>query len=1019
MLAAILVVVALVCGFSIATTVYIDQQGTAGLRSELETRAGADLALRASLDLADNAQQQDDEVRAAIDRTFASTGIPFDVTRSIDKEAYFKIVATDESGPAMAATIPDIDSRVTFVSGAAAAGADEVAIQAVAAEAIGLEVGDTVNINDVPFTVSGTWLPIDSLDPRWYGDKTVVTGGTLDDGGTDRFGPFAITEEAWARFDAKTTATWTIVPRSIDDFTASNRGSVDEAWRDVKQEWRGTVSEYDSLVVKRRLARTLDEFAQRIEGLRAIEPVAAVLVAGSALVVLSQLVQLLVATRERETALFSARGQSPAAIARRSTVEVGVSAAIGAAVGVGAVALWLTLTSDVQQLVAVRSTAIIVPAVVVVGAIVFAAAGSYRSALSVTTASKGGRGDGRARRAAIPGAVILVTIAAALSVWQLRLYGSPLTPNAEGTYSIDPIAVIAPAAALVAVVLAALAAFPTIVTFYGKRTQGSGIAAHLSARTLARQAGRVAAPLVIVALAVGSATVGAAFSATWTQLFNQTAQMHTGADLRVSSEFDPLSSAQLDLIASTEGVAASGPFDVQTLSIGTVTGSIVSAAPDAVRELATTAGGLFSREDAAAAIVTDQPGPLIPEGATSLTLRVEALNFISPPRLSAWIVDPFGRLREVTFGKPTADDDMLTYTTDLTKVEGSAPGTLVSFDVVFASQSIEEGSDEPSWRLDELLAEVAGTEQSVVLDQFWAVDSLRGELGTPRMNSEGDGFALSFPLPSARMTASLDTSAMDIPRPGVLVTQRLATLLELEVGDSIGFSVRDSVTSLNAVVAGIVPAIPGAHTDVAVLMDIAIINHLHQRKGDDPPTSTDVWVKTDQPQQVRDALRPELPANTVISLSDDPVGRQVLGAASVALWAAALCCLLIALVAMGSASSSRLRWGRNDMASLRAIGLGAREQTGVVMREMALVLLVALVAGLAAGGLVSVLTVPLLARAAVDRAYLSLGTHLSVDWVGLALLLGALAAGIAVILADLSRRVRTIATTSLPSEENE
>jgi predicted lysophospholipase L1 biosynthesis ABC-type transport system permease subunit len=170
---------------------------------------------------------------------------------------------------------------------------------------------------------------------------------------------------------------------------------------------------------------------------------------------------------------------------------------------------------------------------------------------------------------------------------------------------------------------------------------------------------------------------------------------------------------------------------------------------------------------------------------------------------------------------------------------------------------------------------------------------------------------------------------------------------------------------------------------------------------------------------VRDSIRPSLPASARIDSSDDPVGRQVLGAASIALWTAALCCLLIALVAVGSASSSRLRWGRNDVASLRAIGMSAREQSTTVLREMALVLSVAAVAGIVAGVLVSVLTVPELARAAVDRAYLSLGAGLSVDWLGLGLLLGALAVGITVILVDLSRRVRKLASTSLPSEGHE
>ncbi|MGX5681157.1 hypothetical protein [Schumannella luteola] len=1006
MLAAIVAVVALLSGFSLATTVYIDQQGTAGLRAELETRAGADLALRAAFDLAEDAPAQDEAVRAALARTFDPTGVSFDVTRSIEAEAYFTLPdpdEPDEGGPGELATIPDLESRADFATGGAPAGPEDVAVQAVSAETLGLEVGDPIVLNDVEFIVSGTWIATDPLDPRWYGDETVVTGGS------DRLGPFAIAEEAWARFESPPTAIWTAVPRSVDEFTATNSDSVVIAWQGVERQWRGEVPEYSSLVVQGRLTRTLGDFAGRILGLRAIEPVAAVLVAGSALVVLSQLVQLLVATRERESALYWARGQSPSGIARRTTAEVGVASLVGAAIGVGAVAVGLTLTSDVRELLAVRSSGVVVPAVVVGGAIAFAAVASYRSVVSVTTPSKGGRGSARVRRAALPGVVVLVAIAAALAVWQLRLYGSPVTPNAAGSPTIDPVAVVAPAAALIAIVLAALAAFPGIVGRLARRTRGSDVPSHLALRTLARYTGRVAAPLVIVALAVGAATFGAAFSATWNQLFTQTADLHAGSDVRISSRFDPLSVAELDAVAAADGVQRAAPFDVQVLSIGTVTGTTLGAAPETIRELATTAGGSFSPEDAAAAITIEQPGPAVPEGAAELELRVEALKFEEPPRLSAWIADSFGSLRSVEFGEPAAEPDgVLVYRADV----GGASGTLLSFDVRAGSSSLEEPA---TFRLLSLQAD--GTE--LQLDQFWITDSLRGQFYPPIPLPDGDGFTLESPLPIVRMTATFDGTGADVLRPGVVVTQRLADLLQLEDGDLVVFALRDSPQSVTAFVTGIVPSIPGSRTDMALLIDLAVTNHLHLRNSQQTLELTDAWVTTDDPEGVRDELRALLPANTRIDSRADPVGRQVLGAASIALWAAAVCCVLIAIVAVGSASGSRLRWGRNDIASLRAIGLSPREQSSVLLRELGIVLGVAGAAGILAGGAVTLLTVAELARAAVDRAYLALKFSVAIDWVGWGVLLAALAAGIGLVLLSLSGRVRAIAARALPGEETE
>ena len=1007
---AILVVVALVCSFSVATSAYLDRQATTGLRAELSAQTGEDLALRASLDIADNADEQDEEVRRAIAKTFDSVEVEFETTRTLEAGAIFS--TGDRSGPAEALTVPDLASRAIFDTGTAPDGAAEVAVQADAAASLGLEVGDEVGLNQVVFTVSGTWHPTDPLDPRWYGDEAVETGGS------DRLGPFVISEDAWPQFDLPPKAVWTVVPASIDDFTSSNSSSVSAAWDTAQQAWRGEVTGFDSLQIQRQLARTLDNFDRRVEGLRAIEPAATVLVAGSALVALWQLVQLLVATRERETLLFWARGRSTTTIASRVTREVAVTAALGALVGVSAVALGLSTASGASHLLLFRPSAFAAPAAVLIGVIVIAAISSYRSATSITQSTQGGRGDSRARRAALPGAVLLVAIAAALSVWQLRRYGSPLTPEADGTSSVDPLVVVAPAVALIAVVLAALATFPGVVGLYARRTRNHGVGAHLAARILAHQTARVAAPLVIVALAVGASTVAATVSATWAQLYAQNAALHSGSAVRISSPLAPLSAEQRDTVATTKNITDVVPIDVQTLSVGTLTGSVVAATPDALRQVASDAGGIFSPSYAADAIRVDDPGPIIPNGATSLTLRVEAREFDEPPAIIAWIADPLGSVRKVIFDSPTIDaDGVLAYTVALVEGADTAPGSLVSLDISFADQSFD--AVRPSFRLRSIEAQVDGAAETVELGQFWLIDTLSEFMVPPESTATGDGFVLDSGLPSLRMTASSDGTASDYLRPPIVVSEPLARSLDLQIGDTIALSLRDGVGNANAVVAAIVPAIPAADSDNAVLIDLSVITHLHQRVSSAPAESTDLWVATAQQQQVRDSVRGVLPANAHIGLRDDPEARQVLGAASIAFWVAAVAGLLFSLIAVGSASSSRLRWGRADIAALRALGMRAGEQSAVLVRELVLVLIVAVLAGAIAGALVSVLTVPQLARAAVDRGYLSSTATLAVDWPGLILLLGALVMGIAAILTDLGRRVRSLASRLLPSEGHE
>jgi hypothetical protein len=706
------------------------------------------------------------------------------------------------------------------------------------------------------------------------------------------------------------------------------------------------------------------------------------------------------------------------AIVSRVAGEVASATVLGAAVGVSAVIIALSVAPIAGQSLVLRPSAFVVPTLVVIAAILIAAASSYRSTISVTQSTRGGRGDSRARRVAAPGAVLLVALGAALSVWQLRRYGSPLTTNADGSTGIDPLVVVAPALALIAVVLAALAAFPTVVGLHSRRIRGSGVGIHLAARTLARQTARVAAPLVIVALAVGSGTMAATFSATWSHLYAQNAALHVGADVRVSSPLAPLSAAQRDAVAATNNVVDVVPVDVQTLSLGTVTASVVAATPDALRQVAHDAGGVFAPDEAADDIQMDDPGPILPNGADTLTLRVEALGFDAPPALSAWIADRLGSVRSVTFASPTVEaDGVLAYTVSVAAGEHAAPGSLISIDISFADQSFDE--IRPSFRLVSLDADVGGAAETVPLGQYWNLDTLSDFALPPESNAGGDGFVLDAGLPFLRMTSASDGSAGEYLRPRVVISAPLARALDLRIGDLIALSLRDVLGDANAVVTAIVPAIPGADSDMAVLMDLSAINHFHQRTSNLPAESTDLWMTTVQQQQVRESVRGVVPANAQIELRDNPEARKVLGAASIALWASAAACLLFAFIAVGSASSSRIRWGRNDIAALRALGMRPAEQSAVVVREMLFVLAASLVAGAAAGALVGALTVPQLARAAVDRGYLSSSASLAVDWTGLGLLLGALVVGIAAILVDLSRRVRSLASRLLPGEGHE
>src|SRR5690606_14201024 len=130
-------------------------------------------------------------------------------------------------------------------------------------------------------------------------------------------------------------------------------------------------------------------------------------------------------------------------------------------------------------------------------------------------------------------------------------------------------------------------------------------------------------------------------------------------------------------------------------------------------------------------------------------------------------------------------------------------------------------------------------------------------------------------------------------------------------------------TRLTAVVAGIVPVIPAGDDEIAVLLDLGVIQHYQLRVALDPPRPERLWISTDDPAAVVADARPLLPANIRILTAADAAGRTVLGAAATALWLAAWGCLVLGAVAVAAAVRVGGDARRADVAVLRALGLTA------------------------------------------------------------------------------------------------
>lgn len=1023
--AALMGVVALVSGLTVGVLGFLGHSADEGVRAGLATRTGAALALQASLGLDSDAERQDAEVRAAIARSMQ--GIPVDVVRTVDSRADVVEIVDGTPGVTLRTlvlSVADLPTVATIVAGDWPTSADHVSVQVFAAERLGIEPGDVLKLGDATVTVSGTWQVDDATDPRWLGDTTITEG--ISD---VVFGPIVVDETLWPQLNTDPRARWTLVPDGTR-LNAADLVTIVAAWADVESAWKDEVSS-QLFTLERRggFTQSALELGTRVDGQQVIQPVALLLLAAVALVTLAELGRLLTTTRAPEIALLWSRGASAFDIGRAIAAETALAAGTGAVGGTAGALVILGLMAGPDAPRAAGAAVWIAPLAITVGAVLVVAGGALRSALRNTSRDPSDAG-GRARRLAGPGVVVLTTAAAALSVWQLRLYGSPLTPTADGGTDVDPIGVLAPALSLVALVLLALVLFPRVSQANESATAKAPAVRILAARTLARRLQLVAAPIVVVAVAAATLVVASGYATTWRESFERTSELHTGAAIQVSTGAPGLTTATITSISGVPGVSGIAPVDLETFQIGNVTGSIVGATPATVARLATTANGSFDRNAVAEAITAEVPGPLLPEGTSALTLTTSQGGFAEQPLLSLQVMDGYGMLQTVPFATgidegvdsalaaPGVVLESFSYTVDLPSILRDALGPLriLAIDVAVGEGAVApEGTGE--FTLSELSATAGGNTVPVTLDGFWLPESPVLQFDPPTANYKGLGFTSGSNTRNIRMTPTFDGALTDSGTAPVVISQQLADRFSLRVGDPISVTLDDASDALRCTVAQVIPAIPGAAFESAVLIDRAVVLHYLVRTQDASTLSREFWIDTDSPQTVVEALRNELPANARTQIAGDPAGRIVLGSASFALWLGALGCMILAVITVVAVVRAQLRSRRLEVVVLRAIGLSSRQQSAVRRRELGLVLGYGVAAGLIAGAAVTALTVPQLARAAVVDPYSAVPTALGFDLVGLAVGLAALILALSVIVTVYTSRVAVQARTAIGAEE--
>ena len=188
---------------------------------------------------------------------------------------------------------------------------------------------------------------------------------------------------------------------------------------------------------------------------------------------------------------------------------------------------------------------------------------------------------------------------------------------------------------------------------------------------------------------------------------------------------------------------------------------------------------------------------------------------------------------------------------------------------------------------------------------------------------------------TVRLSPSFAPGSPAGPRLPVILSATAAGRLDLDVGDVLEIPLDGTYERLRTRVTAVVPAVPGAPDESAVLIDLHAVHQalLHDQEVVSPPT--DLWVGTARPGSAAESLRHVLPANARIDTAADAAGRTVLATAVLAWWLGALGCGLLALLTLVTVGRGQLRSRRGDIAILRALGLTVREQQVLRGRELA------------------------------------------------------------------------------------
>lgn len=973
---------------------------------------------------------RDHAVRELLGGAFAGIDAPVYAAGYSSGQALPEGLAPVE-GSAVLAFLSELPEFAELVDGRwpqpGAAGSEpvEVALPATVATELTLAVGDEVAVVDGrasedlpgPVRVVGVWEPRDAADPYWQ-----LVAAPIERGG---WGPFVVHPDDFiARYQVRASLEWVTVPEP-DALAEAGMDQVLTDYHRLTDQLTAAREAGSTLDESTRLRSQLDVLAARLDVAAVVNRSSMVLPAALLSLIaaygLVLVAQLLAAHRRGENALLRARGASRRQLVRITAAEAVLVVMPAAILGAPAATALVTLVDRRAG----EQGLLIGPDLAAYGwfgpplawMVAVAAAVGCALALALPAAGRGrtwvAEQQERSRpsriatmqRAGLDGALVLLAI---LGWTQLRQYGTAVTLTDAGL-GIDPLLVAAPVVGVLAVTVVTLRLLP-LATRLGVRlaARRNGLPGLLGMWQADRRPH--AGPVLLLVLAVAIAVLAPSVASTWQQSQRDQAAHAVGADLRVTVTNPSVASGQelqaampagevMPVARSLLGLPDAG--QTALLAVDTERAARVAAvrpdlttgpparmfhalrqgrpeltgapAPPGAQRLTgrfqfhvpEPAVGRFERPPFAS-VPRDQQGPLEAE-----------LPSPTPGRLSIYLMDTDGVIRQVQLGRPTTNElglreggivlDQagglqldLPLPPDTAALVGLGVGVSVIGFGTFVFPMEEFDPVTVSWSFDDLhWVAAGGVRTRLELPPDW---QLRNSERGPQAEWDASRSRGQLVLDPNRDYPSSQRMLLVPPTPRlsvmpVALTPDLLRATGTELGNVINLRGNGGQTTMR--VAEVVDAVPGTPTGSGIMIDLAWLS-THQFLQERPtPVVTEWWVAA--PPDAAAALAEVSWVGTVHDrrletqrLLDDPLGTGVL----LALWAAAAAAALLAAFGLVVDSRATAVRRRRELAVLHTLGTAPRALARALVVEQAVLAGLGVVAGLAVGVAVAMLMGP-------------------------------------------------------------